>query len=178
MPPREPSDFRGRGRGYGDAFAAETRGFREAVNGLGTTAAAARLSSRAGRPKPRHAKHGVGQLGACPKSTRPHTRASRPTGSKSRGRLRPCRDNSPWRVDPQAHGEETLDKLAEASRPPQGGDSRRGGRDNSRRRVVRAGRDSPPRVGPRHYRVPRHYLGAPFLRVPKSYGLTHVLTLL
>ena len=36
-------------------------------------------------------------------------------------------------------------------------------RANSRRRVVRDGSDSPPRVGPRHYRVPRHFLRGPFL---------------
>ena len=36
--------------------------FSEEVNGLGATAAAARLSSRAGRPKPRHAKDGAAIL--------------------------------------------------------------------------------------------------------------------
>ena len=43
-------------------LAAKTRGFSEEVNGLGATAAAARLSSRAGRPKPRHAKDGAAIL--------------------------------------------------------------------------------------------------------------------
>ena len=37
----------------------------EEVNGLGATAAAARLSSRAGRPKPRHARKMVRSSCAC-----------------------------------------------------------------------------------------------------------------